>query len=290
MDYNTLMARNGKQTQRLPLAVDTTAVDLGTLKTKEDSPFRYLVKGERPRVDGAFFELLLSRVLMESGGVSDFDNEWPRGVQALSGLNLTRLAQLSSEELAAAIASVGGEFSSRLQKRANELQVWADEFWRIRQIYGSFRQYVRSFDSDGHDALLEDLKQRLVGLSPDFLERFLRESGEKPPSAPAAPERSRGPQPKRPRQPQPQAQAQPQPLTRPNSQQGEGNRRQQQPRDNTPAKPPTTNQGAPAKATSGEGEKSGSKGRRRRRGFFRRRKGGGKGEGAPAPAQASNQS
>ncbi len=286
MGYNILMARNGKHTQRLPLAVDTTAVDLGTLKTKEDSPFRYLVKGERPRVDGAFFELLLSRVLMESGGVSDFDNEWPRGVQALSGLNLTRLAQLSADELAEAISSVGGEFSSRLQKRANELQVWADEFWRIRQIYGSFRQYVRSFDTDGHDALLEDLKQRLVGLSPDFIERFLRESGEKPPSA-APPDRGRAPQLKqRPRQPEPQARQQQ--SARPNAQQPEGNRRQQ-PRDNAPAKPPAPKEGGTAKGQGADDGKSGAKGRRRRRGFFRRRRSGGRSEGAPAPTQTADQ-
>jgi hypothetical protein len=279
LGYNNPMGRNGKQTQRLPLAVDTTAVDLGSLKAKEDSPFRYLVKGERPRLDGAFFELLLSRVLLESGGLSNFDTEWPRGVQALSGLNLTRLAHLSPAELADAISSVGGEFSSRLERRADDLQVWADAFWRIRQIYGSFRQYVRSFDTDGHDALIEDLKQRLVGLSPDFLDRFLRESGEKPLPV-AQPERSRAPQAKKPKQPQAQV--------RPAAQLAEGNRRQQPPRDNSTNKTPAPpSQGTSPKAQSGENERTGSKGRHRRRGFFRRRRGG-RGDGAQGtPAQPS---
>ena len=281
LGYNDPMGRNGKQTQRLPLAVDTTAVDLGSLKAKEDSPFRYLVKGERPRLDGAFFELLLSRVLLESGGLSNFDSEWPRGVQALSGLNLTRLAQLSAAELADAISSVGGEFSSRLEKRADDLQVWADAFWRIRQIYGSFRQYVRSFDTDGHDALVEDLKQRLVGLSPDFLDRFLRESGEKPLSAPQ-PERSRPPQTKKPKQPQAQV--------RPVAQPAEGNRRQQPPRDNSTSKTPAPpSQGTSPKAQSGENDRTGSKGRRRRRGFFRRRQGGDGARGTPAQPPATGQ-
>ena len=272
--YNSFMGRNGRQTQRLPLAVDATAVDLGTLKTKEDSPFRYLVKGERPRVDGAFFELLLSRVLLESGGLSDFDNMWPRGVQALAGLNLNRLSQLSPAELADAISSVGGEFSSRLVKRAEDLQTWADAFWRIRQIYGSFRQYVRSFDSDGHDALLADLKQRLVGLSPDFLDRFLRETGEKPASTAQA-ERIKTPQVRRPKHTQPPAQARPHPRN------GEGNRRNLQPRDNAPNKPlAPSSQETPPKSKSGDDGKTESKGRRRRRGFFRRRRGE-RGEGVP---------
>lgn len=279
--YNGHMARNGKQTQRLPLAVDATAVDLGTLKTKEDSPFRYLVKGERARVDGAFFELLLSRVLLESGGLSDFDTVWPRGVQALAGLNLYRLSQLSPAEVADAISSVGGEFSSRLEKRAEDLQIWADAFWRIRQIYGSFRQYVRSFDSDGHDALLVDLKQRLVGLSPDFLERFLRESGEKPP-APAPTERPKPSQVKKPR-PSP-----PPPQTRQHGHDGDGNRRDRPPRDNTQSKPGAPpSQEAPPKAKSAEGAKTPSKGRRRRRGFFRRRRGG-SGEGTQGKAPTAN--
>jgi len=230
-------------------------------------------------LDGAFFELLLSRVLLESGGLSNFDTEWPRGVQALSGLNLTRLAHLSPAELADAISSVGGEFSSRLEKRADDLQVWADAFWRIRQIYGSFRQYVRSFDTDGHDALIEDLKQRLVGLSPDFLDRFLRESGERPLSVPQ-PERSRPPQVKKPKQPQAQV--------RPAAQPAEGNRRQQPPRDNVPSKTPAPPaQGTSPKTQSGENDRTGSKGRRRRRGFFRRRQGG-RGDGAQGtPAQPS---
>ena len=273
------MGRNGRQTQRLPLAVDATAVDLGTLKTKEDSPFRYLVKGERPRADGAFFELLLSRVLLESGALDDFETVWPRGVQALAGLNLTRMSQLSAAELAEAISSVGGEFSSRLVKRAEDLQAWADAFWRIRQIYGSFRQYVRSFDTDGRDALLEDLKQRLVGLSPDFLDKFLRDTGDRPQTA-AQPERSKTPQVKRPKHTPPPAQA------RPHSQNGEGNRRNPQPRDNAPNKPAAPpKQETPAKA--GDDAKAAPKGRRRRRGFFRRRRGG-RGDGAPSGApQAS---
>ena len=267
------MGRNGRQTQRLPLAVDATAVDLGTLKTKEDSPFRYLVKGERPRVDGAFFELLLSRVLLESGGLSDFEDVWPRGVQALAGLNLNRMSQLSPAEIADAISSVGGEFSSRLVKRAEDLQTWADAFWRIRQIYGSFRQYVRSFDSDGHDALLEDLKQRLVGLSPDFLDRFLRETGEKPAST-SQTERTKTPQVKKPKH------AQPPPQARPHTH-NEGNRRNPQPRDNAPNKPAAPpRQESPPTAKDGDDGKTGPKGRRRRRGFFRRRRGG-RGEGAP---------
>jgi hypothetical protein len=260
--------------------VDTTAVDLGALKTKEDSPFRYLVKGERPRADGAFFELLLSRVVLESGGVSDFDDVWPRGVQALAGLNVHRLSQLSPRELASAISTVGGEFSSRLEKRAEDLQVWADAFWRIRQIYGSFRQYVRSFDSDGHDALIEDLKQRLVGLSPDFLERFLRESGEKPPSAMQV-ERGKMPQIKKPKHAQPPVQV------RPPAQTGDGNRRVQQQRDSAPSKPPAPpSQGTPLKTQGGDNAKTSSKGRRKRRGFFRRRRSG-RGDGAPGtPAPA----
>lgn len=279
--YNGCMARNAKQTQRLPLAVDATAVDLGTLKTKEDSPFRYLVKGERARVDGAFFELLLSRVLLESGGLSDFDNVWPRGVQALAGLNLYRLSQLSPAEVADAISSVGGEFSSRLEKRAEDLQTWADAFWRIRQIYGSFRQYVRSFDADGHDALLGDLKERLVGLSPDFLERFLRESGEKPP-APAPTERAKSSQVKKPRPSQPPPQA------RQHGHDGDGNRRNQPPRDNAPSKPSAPpSQEAPPKAKNSDGGKAPSKGRRRRRGFFRRRRGG-SGEGTQGKAATTN--
>lgn len=279
------MALDGKPVQRLPLAVDTTAVDLGALKTKDDSPFRYFVKGERPRADGAFFELLLSRVFLESGSVEGFDEIWPRAVQALAGLNLYRLSQMSPEDLGSVIETVGGEFSLRLGGRASALQTWADAFWRIRQIYGSFRQYVRSFDTDGHQALADDLRQRLVGLSPDFLEGFLRESGQKPAVAQQQSDRTKGQQqqrtPKR-------VSGQP---SRPSANPSGGSRRSQP--HSVPAGKPATPTAPPAKTREGDDSKSAPKHRRKRRGFFRRRRDEGRGDkpqGQPVTTTATNQS
>ena len=149
---------------------------------QENSPYRYFVKGERPRADAAYFELLLARVIQTNGGIANFDEVWPRAVQALAGFNIFRLAHLSGAEMNEAIASVGGGFSTRLAGKADAVIAWAEAFWRIRQVYGSFRQYVRSFDVDGFDTLLNDMKVRFSGLTPDFLISFLRDAGEKTPT------------------------------------------------------------------------------------------------------------
>jgi hypothetical protein len=102
-------------------------------------------------------------------------------VQALAGFNVFRLAHLTGSEITEAIDSVGGGFNTRLAGRQDELLAWAETFWRVRQVYGSFRQYVRSFEIDGFDALISDMKQRFPGLSPEFLTDFLKEAGEKTP-------------------------------------------------------------------------------------------------------------
>ncbi|MEW5702955.1 MAG: hypothetical protein AB1792_12100 [Candidatus Zixiibacteriota bacterium] len=160
--------------------------DQSAVLSEEESPFRHYVPGERPRSDAAFFELLLLRVVSQPAPLNNFEEVWPRAMQTLAGLNIFRLANLSGQEIATATSTIGGEFGARLADKTDSLAAWAEAFWRVRQIYGSFRQYLRSFDNDGLDALLDDLKQRLPGLSPDFLAAYLREVGEKATVAPAA--------------------------------------------------------------------------------------------------------
>lgn len=242
----------------------------GGTAVAEETPFKYFIKGERPRADGAFFELLITKVLEERGALPDFEEVWPRGAQALAGLNTLRISQLTSEELETIIGAVGGEFASRLRGRTVELILWADAFWSIRQIYGSFRQYVRSFDTDGYEALIGDLAERLNGLSANLIVSFLRDAGEKIPNLPRIDP---------PEAPAQRTAKQPPPAGKPNrgGNQGGGGRRrsgrggnkskgggERPPEGQPPAQP------KPAKANQ---EKSPGKNRRGRRGFFRRKRG-----------------
>lgn len=175
------MARNQKPPKPKPVDPDRDEeLDDGSpLKEEKKSPYRYYAKGERVRSDGGFFELLLSKALTEPGPVQDFDELWPRCTRALSGLNLRYLSARSEKEMADAVVSVGGEFTARFGENARELLAWAEAFWTIKRVYGSFRQYVRSFDSDGPEALIDDLLHRLTGVTPKFLLEFLRDAGEK---------------------------------------------------------------------------------------------------------------
>jgi len=138
---------------------------------------------------------------------------------------------------------------------------WAEAFWRIRQVYGSFRQYVRSFDVDGFDALLNDMKVRLPGLTPDFLISFLREAGETTPTR-NGPARSAGSRGRRSRGGGDESTG--------------GNARRRGARGGNakpgPAKPAAEN-GKPAASGAPDETKSPSKSRRGRRRFFRRRGG-----------------
>jgi len=257
----------------------------GGVAVAEETPFKYYVRGERPRADGAFFELLVIKVLEESSPLPDFDEVWPRGAQALAGLNTLRLSQLTPAELESIIGSVGGEFASRLHNRIADLLTWADAFWTIRQIYGSFRQYVRSFDTDGYEALIGDLSERLDGLSANLIVSYLRDAGEKIPNlpqidAPNAPDNNR------------QAKQQ-----HPQRRQGRGNQggRRRSGRGGNKTKngnggnseAAEKGQQAQPKPAKANQEKGASKNRRGRRGFFRRKRGGkAKADGASAPANS----
>lgn len=145
---------------------------------KGTPPYRYFVPGEKTRLDAAYFEFLIARQFRAHGESEDFEDIWPRAIQALAGFNVFRLSNLSGQEMSAAIESVGGSFSEHMEQHAEDIVIWAEAFWRIRQIYGSFRQYIRSFEIDGPSDLLKDMGQRLLGLPPEFLSEYLREAGD----------------------------------------------------------------------------------------------------------------
>ncbi len=273
----------------------------------EDTPFRYYVPGEKPRLDQAYFELLLLKVMRSTGDIAEFEEVWPRAVQALAGMNLLRLSTYGPGDVREAIGSVGGEFSARMSGQTEAIIRWAESFWRIRQIYGTFRQYVRSFEVDGLDALLEDLKLRLPGLSAEFLTGFLRDAGEKVP----VPEKPAGGR----QQPRPTSQAEPrggeqrgqkqQPQPKQENAGGDRRRRQRGRGGARPAQQPQQQPGTPRRqqqpqAVSVEPSAETQPGtdattkdpqqqqrRRNRRRFFRRRRSSGdKAGGASAPPAA----
>ncbi|HEX9749810.1 MAG TPA: hypothetical protein VGB22_00770 [candidate division Zixibacteria bacterium] len=226
--------------------------DVAILDAEPESPYRYYVEDEKPRADAAFFELLLARIVRGGGDADSVREYWPRVVTALSGFNAFRLAYLSESEVASSIQSVGGRFSATLGSRARDIIAWAEAFWRVRQIYGSFRQYIRSFDTDGIDAMLADMTQRLPGLSREFLTEFLHEAGERLPSTGT----QQGGRSRRQRQ---------------------GRGRRQQPKRQQP-EPPKAESAPTSKAqptSAADADKSGpNRGNKRgRRRFFRRRRG-----------------
>jgi len=268
--------------------------DTTTVVEEKESPFKYYVEGERLREDGAYFELLLYRVVAQSGGLQEFDFVWPRAMKALAGLNTLRLSQFTDAELAAAMESAGPSFRTRIGGHASHIVPWADAFWRLCKIYGSFRQYLRSFDSEGPEALLSDLGDRLTGLSTEFLTSYLKVAGEKlqapPTEASLGNTRRQGAETGGPRR----------------GREGGGRRRggrngqqrQQQPQQQAqqsrqPEKatmPAQASAPAPAQTQSQEGEKQqkGGGGRRRgRRGFFRRKRGA-RGQKGPDSAGSSS--
>lgn len=222
----------------------------------EETPFRHYVPGEKPRADQAYFELLLLKVLRTGGDIPEFDEVWPRAVQALAGMNLLRLSTYNPADVRDAIATVGGDFNARMADKAESIIAWAESLWRVRQIYGSVRQYIRSFETDGFEALLEDMKLRLPGLSPEFLTDYLKDAGEKVPQ----PEKQAG---GRPGQQRPSAQ----PESR-----GGGERRQGQPQK----QPQPQQQAAPQEGAGGRGDR-------------RRRRGRGGRSGQPQPQQQAQQ-
>jgi hypothetical protein len=292
------MVRTGQQGQRSQKGAEATAV-----LEPEETHFRHYVPGERPRADQAFFELLIWRLIQTPSELPDMEEVWPRAVQALSGMNLLRLSTLTPPEILEATAMVGGDFHARLADKSENLIAWADSFWRIKQIYGSFRQYLRSWEADGFDALMEDIKLRLPGLTPEFLTGYLREAGEKvpqpvsekprretrPPETQARPQTNNQPR-SAPEQPQPQREG--------GGGRNADRRRRQRPRSGqrpqghqpqtAPAQPQQAKAATPqVPASNGQPEQPSGQRRRGRRRFFRRRRSGGDKAGGPAAPPAA---
>ncbi len=286
------MVRTGQQGQRTQKGAEATA-DL----EPEESHFRHYVPGERPRADQAFFELLIWRLIQTPSELPDMEEIWPRAVQVLSGMNLLRLSTLTPAEIVDATSMVGGEFHARLADKSESLITWADSFWRIKQIYGSFRQYLRSWETDGFDALMEDLKLRLPGLSQEFLLGYLHEAGEKVP-VPVTEKPRRETRP--PENQQRAAGDQPQQPHESGGGRNNDRHRRQRPRpgqksqSQTTQSQPTTAQGQQANAstppTAGDGQTEQQSGQRRRnrRRFFRRKRSGGDKPGGQAAPPASD--
>jgi hypothetical protein len=294
------MARTQPQGQKPAKANDAVAI-----AEPEESPFRHYIPGEKPKADQAYFELLLLRVYRAGGDIADFDQVWPRAIQALAGVNLLRLSTYGPSDVREAITSVGGEFSTRMGGHAEAIIRWAESFWRIRQVYGTFRRYVRSFESDGFEALLDDLRGRLPGLSPEFLTAYLREAGEKVP----APEKPSPPRPQTPARAANQQEARvneprgqkPQEQPRQDGTGGDRRRRQRgrggsrQPQQQGGSRRPqqaaavTSDQTVAAQSTAETPAKNPlqQQRRRNRRRFFRRRRAGG-GDKPGGSAAASN--
>ena len=297
------MAKVQQQGQKPAKDDETVAV-----AEPEVSPFRHYEPGERPRTDPAYFELLLLKVLRVSGDIPDFDEVWPRAVQALAGMNLLRLSTYDPGDVREAIATVGGEFNVRMGSQAESIIRWAQSLWRIRQIYGTFRRYISSFESDGFEVLIEDLKVRLPGLSAELLTDYLREAGEKVP----APEKPSGGRQQQQRQlPQSERRGGEQQRRQPQQQQqqakqeiGRGDRRRRQ-RGRGGARPPqqqppaaqkpqqipaaSAAQASDIKSSADDAAKNPQQQQRRRnrRRFFRRRRSGGEDKPGDSPAPAA---
>jgi|GEM_PF-3193997 len=226
---------------------------------KESSLFHNVAPGELPATDAGYLELLsyevFSAALGDRGLVED---NWPEILYGFKSFHVQRVAEFNDNDL----RDVGERVPILREKPQLSATVNnAAALLQIAQVYGSFKQYLRSFDKDGPAELMKDIAERFTMVDSNIFQDFLKSTGARI----MIPEATRPKKTAKQNRPQrrPNRQAAQQPTAGGGNQEVDGNKK-------------VVQGGKPAKAEQPNGESNNHRGRnrrpRKRRFGFRKKK------------------
>lgn len=128
------------------------------------------VRGQKPKNDDGYFEALTHQIFQAGLNFSLVQNKWPDFQKSFHRFKIERVADYTPRDFDRLLAD------KRLIRNGRKMESTlhnAQVFLEIREEFGSFRNYLRSFKSDGHPALLKDLAKRFKHVGPSAATWFL---------------------------------------------------------------------------------------------------------------------
>lgn len=132
-------------------------------------------KVEPPRNDNEYFERMTRAIFQAGLNWSMIENKWKNFRRAFSGFSVSKLAKLGERDVRSLMRD---HAIVRNEKKIRSTIYNAQETLKVKQEFGSFRQYFNSFDGD-HAKLIANLQERFHHLGPSSARVFVMMSGVK---------------------------------------------------------------------------------------------------------------
>jgi len=131
--------------------------------------------GEKPGSDAGYFELLSYSMFSTAlGGAKLVTERWPDILFGFKNFHVQRVASFDENDLNQVTDRVP---ILRDTPQLNAVVSNASAIVQISQVYGSFKKYLRSFEKDGPEELLKDMRQRFMQIDRSVTQEFLKSVG-----------------------------------------------------------------------------------------------------------------
>jgi len=155
-----------------------------TGEEEKPTPFYHAAPGEQPSTDAGYFELLSFVMFTAAVGNRKLVTElWQDILYSFKNFHIQRVSEFSEQDLREVIERVPA-LNEKPQVPA--VISSATAMLRIAQVYGSFKKYLRTFEQDGPEVLLKDVRERFPEVDRQIFQEFLKATaaGVKLPEAP----------------------------------------------------------------------------------------------------------
>lgn len=144
---------------------------------KKSSILHNATLGEQPTSDAGYLELLGFAMFSTAiGNQQAVEENWPEILYGFKSFHVQRVAEFNDADL----RDVGQRVPILRDKpQLSALVAGAAAILQISQVYGSFKQYLRSFEKDGPTELLKDISERFTLVDSNVFREFLKSAGAK---------------------------------------------------------------------------------------------------------------
>jgi 3-methyladenine DNA glycosylase Tag len=149
----------------------------GNPEEQDSSVFHNVIPGEHSISDAGYLELLSYAVFTAAlGDSATVEENWPEILYVFKSFHVQRVAEFTANDLHDVVQRV-----PMLQEKPqlSAIVANASALLQISQVYGSFKQYLRSFEKDGPAELLKDVAERFTMVDPAVFQEFLKSAGAK---------------------------------------------------------------------------------------------------------------
>jgi len=128
-----------------------------------------------PKSDDEYFERMTKAIFQAGLNWKMIDNKWPNFEKAFAKFSIPKVAKFSDSKVSDLLKNEG---IVRNERKIRSAIFNAQQLLLIEKEFGSFKDYIRSFDKD-HEKLSEDIQSRFQHLGASSTRTFLWMAGVK---------------------------------------------------------------------------------------------------------------